>query len=118
MGNKRQTGAEYERKAAKYLKNKGYTILKMNYRVGRGEIDIVAKTGRTLVFVEVKYRSSSGSGFPEEAVDYRKQRQICKVSLYFLNQYRYGTDTPVRYDVISVLGEEIRHIEGAFDYCV
>lgn len=70
--NKRKTGQEQEAKAACFLKTQGYQILEQNYRCKRGEIDLVAREGQYLVFVEVKYRSTNESGLPEEAVDLRK----------------------------------------------
>ena len=66
--NKRQTGSFYEDRAAEYLESIGYDILCRNFYGKGGEIDIVAKDNETLVFVEVKYRSSVRYGFPEEAV--------------------------------------------------
>ena len=116
MYNSRLIGTEYEKKAAEYLLTEGYEILNMNYRVRAGEIDIVAKHGKYLVFVEVKYRSNSHKGMPQEAVDIRKQRQICRVALYYLKQYKYPTDVPVRFDVITVHDGNISHIENAFEY--
>lgn len=76
--NKRQTGSFYEDKAAEYLESIGYDIICRNFYGKGGEIDIVAKDNEALVFVEVKYRSSVRYGFPEEAVDYRKQYRIKK----------------------------------------
>lgn len=116
MYNSRTTGAEKETVAADYLADRGYEILCRNFRVASGEIDIVAKHDGYIVFVEVKYRSGVHKGMPEEAVDARKQRQICRTALFFLNRYGYGTDAPVRFDVISILGTEIHHIENAFEY--
>ena len=116
MYNSRTTGAEKETVAADYLADRGYEILCRNFRVASGEIDIVAKHDGYIVFIEVKYRSGVHKGMPEEAVDARKQRQICRTALFFLNRYGYGTDVPVRFDVISILGTEIHHIENAFEY--
>lgn len=117
----RRVGSRYEDMAADYLRGKGDKVLHRNYRVARGEIDIVASSGGYVVFIEVKYRSGRGSGAPGEAVDYRKQRQISKVALYYLSNYGYGTDTPVRFDVVTVSRNdegnlEIHHIENAFTY--
>lgn len=119
--NTRRIGSRYEDVAAAWLEDKGYRLLHRNYRVARGEIDIVALKDGYVVFVEVKYRSGKSSGSPEEAVDYRKRRQISRVALYYLNNYGYGTDTPVRFDVVTVSRNDegsldIHHIENAFDY--
>ena len=70
--NKRQTGSEYEQKAAQYLQAKGVHVLELNYRNRKGEIDLIARDGDYLVFVEVKYRKDTRKGAPEEAVNYRK----------------------------------------------
>ena len=114
--NSRHIGREYEDAATLYLENKGYRILDRNYQVRVGEIDIVAKNGKYIVFVEVKYRSNNHVGLPGEAVDGRKRKRISKVALYYLNQKGYGLDVPVRFDVITVTNEIIDHIENAYDY--
>ncbi len=112
--NKRTTGSQYEQLAARYLTDKGMQIIAMNYRCRSGEIDIIAMDGRTLVFVEVKYRSSTAYGYPEEAVDNRKQAKIHMVARYFLMDKRYNEETPIRFDVIAILGNQIKHIRNAF----
>ncbi len=115
--NKRTTGADKEALAAKYLQGKGYFIIQTNYRVRQAEIDIVARDGATIVFVEVKYRSSLVNGNPLEAVDYRKQRQISKAALFYMTESKISTDnTSIRFDVIGILGDEITHIENAFEF--
>ena len=81
--NRRKEGAYYENLVAEYLKTQGYEILEKNYRCRIGEIDLIAKEGETLVFVEVKYRRSSEAGDPAEAVDYRKQKKISRVAEYY-----------------------------------
>ena len=81
--NKRAVGTAYEKLAGEYLRQQGYEILEYNFRCRMGEVDIVAKDGEYLVFVEVKYRSSGRSGSPLEAVDRRKQRIISKVASYY-----------------------------------
>ncbi|MBO5426746.1 MAG: YraN family protein [Lachnospiraceae bacterium] len=115
--NNRVTGQDKENIAVNYLKNKGYFIIQTNFRVRQGEIDIVARDGSTIVFVEVKYRSTSRSGNPLEAVNKTKQRKISKAALFYLNKNKISPDnTPIRFDVIGILGEQITHIENAFDY--
>ncbi len=118
MYNSRQKGTDYEEKAAFYLESKGYNILERNYQINKGEIDIIAKDGMYIVFVEVKYRRNSYCGYGEEAVDIRKQRQISDVSVFYLNSKGYGFDTPCRYDVIALSDKgSINHIKNAFSYC-
>lgn len=114
--NSRLIGADHESVAVRYLKENGYNILKRNYQVRCGEIDIIAKRDGYIVFIEVKYRSNIHTGTPGDSVDHRKQRQISKVAMYYLNQYGYGIDTAVRFDVITMAGDNIVHIENAFDY--
>lgn len=71
--NKRQTGSHYEETAAAFLTSKGYRVLERNFRCRQGEIDLICRHGRYLVFAEVKYRSGLSMGSPAEAVDARKQ---------------------------------------------
>lgn len=112
--NKRQIGSDYEHRAAEYLKEKGMTILEMNFRNRGGEIDIIAKDGEYICFIEVKYRTTNQYGSPLEAVDYRKQKQIRKVALYYLMMHGLNEWTPCRFDVIAFEGDEITHMENAF----
>lgn len=117
MENKRQIGGKKEDLASDYLKEKGYFIIQKNYRVKQGEIDLVARDGSTIVFVEVKYRKDERSGHPLEAVDERKRRKICHTALFYLNQNKISMDnTSIRFDVVGILGEEITHIENAFEF--
>lgn len=114
MDNKRSIGTAYEEKAAEYLRRKGYTIVNQNFRCRMGEIDLIARQDTILVFVEVKYRKTASFGYPEEAVSFSKQRTIRKVAEYFLVTEHLPMDTECRFDVVAILGEEIRHIENAF----
>ena len=102
--------------ASNYLKDKGYKILETNYKNKVGEIDLIARDGDYVVFVEVKARLSQKFGHPFEAIDERKQQKIHAVaSLYLVQKRKYGT--PCRFDAISILGletPEIRHIIDAF----
>ena len=111
--NRRETGTQYEERAAEYLIAQNYQILVRNYRIRPGEIDIIARDGTVLVFIEVKYRKNDESGNPLEAVDIRKQRKIIKVARYYLYQKKYG-DVPCRFDVIGICGSHIEHIKDAF----
>lgn len=116
MENKRAVGTAYEEQAVLFLEKKGYQILKRNYRCRTGEIDIVARDGKYIVFVEVKYRKSHDLGSPEAAVDMRKQKVICRTALAYLASRGQGTDTPVRFDVVSIEGRRIRHYVDAFPF--
>jgi putative endonuclease len=112
--NKRLVGTEYESKAADFLKSKGYVILERNYRCRTGEIDIIAREGRTLCFVEVKYRSGRGCGSPLEAVDYHKQKKILGVARYYMMKKGLPGDTDCRMDVVAIEGDEISVLRNAF----
>ena len=116
MENKRGVGTRFEDLAVGFLEDKGYRILERNLRFHRDEIDIIAKDGEAIVFGEVKYRSSEAKGYPSEAVDYKKQRVISKVALYYLTSRLKRTDVACRFDVVSILGDKIEHIKNAFDY--
>jgi len=111
-------GKSGERAALRYLKNKKYKILAQNFRLFRGEIDIIALDKNTLVFVEVKTRKSTDFGLPEESVTPSKQRQIKRIAQGFLMRNNLQ-DAECRFDVISILfdqnqGYRIRHIQNAF----
>lgn len=112
--NKRRFGGQGEADARAFLEGKGVRVLEMNYRRPTGEIDIVARQGKTLLFVEVKRRSSLRYGRPAEAVDRAKQAHILRTATLYL-QEKDLTDAPVRFDVVEVLPDGIRHIENAFD---
>ena len=107
--------------AAKHLKARGYRILAQNYRARRGEIDLIARDGEFIVFVEVKTRRSLKFGLPQAAVTLQKQRQISKVALAYL-QSRNLMDAPCRFDVIAIhLSPQLEllkleQIESAFDF--
>ena len=112
--NKRRFGGEGEAEARAFLERKGLKILEMNYRRPTGEIDIVARHRRAVVFVEVKRRSSLRFGRPSEAVDRAKQLHILRTAQLYLQENRLE-DMPVRFDIVEVLPGEINHIENAFD---
>ena len=110
------TGLEGERAAAEYLQEKGYTVLDMNWRYLRTELDIICRKDSLLVVTEVKTRTSSDYGEPELAVDNKKQRNLVKAANAYVIQN--NLDVEVRFDIISVLLQsgkpEINHIKDAF----
>lgn len=117
MENRRQIGSDYEKRAAEYLKQQGFCIIEQNFYSRSGEIDIIAKDGRYLVFVEVKYRRDNSCGNPLEAVNAKKQKRICRTAFYYCAKHGYGDITPCRFDVIAMEGEDqITHIKNAFDF--
>lgn len=101
-----------EERACEYLRSQGYLIVARNWRWRGGEVDIIAKDGETLVFVEVKARATPRYGHPAEAVGPHKRAKLLSAARAFLG--RDMGKVPVRFDVISLLGNELSHIKGAF----
>ena len=117
-GNK-NLGERGEAIAVAYLKGQKFTIITRNFRCKAGEVDIIAKDGKTFVFVEVKARRSLSFGPPQLAVTLFKQRQISKAALTWLAKNRLH-DAVARFDVIAILLRDheipaIEHIRNAFD---
>lgn len=116
MKNNRAVGTDYEKQAAQYLEGLGYRIIEKNFRCKMGEIDLVAKEGGYLVFIEVKYRTDAQMGQPQEAVDYRKQHKICRTASYYCMKNRISLQQPCRFDVAACCAGEWDIIQNAFDY--
>ncbi len=120
--NKRELGSQYEKLACDYIVSQGGRILERNYRVRQGEIDIIAAADNYICFIEVKFRKDNKYGGPEAAVSMSKQKKICKVSGFYLMSHRIEEDTPIRYDVITLSGNEgaytFKWYKNAFDYCL
>lgn len=114
--NNRKVGNEKEDMAVKYLISLGYVILERNYRCKHGEIDIIALDGEYIAFIEVKYRLSTISGMPEEAVNSYKQIKIQKCAQYFLYNNQKYYNYQMRFDVIAITSEKLRNIKNAFDF--
>jgi putative endonuclease len=114
----RDQGQRGEDIAWEYLKKRGYKILERNYRCRYGEIDLVAKDGETIVFVEVKSRRSAAFGEPEESVGVAKQKKISTVALCYLEE-KHLHNHEARFDVVSILTTTGEHkivlIPDAFD---
>jgi putative endonuclease len=110
-------GAKGEELAVSHLKKNGYRILERNYRNAIGEIDIIASENRTIVFIEVKARTSGDFGMPFEAVNRKKQRKMRNVALLYLKKFK--KEVPARFDVVSILmelgREEVSVIKNAFE---
>lgn len=90
-----------EKLACDFLKKRGYQIIDQNYRTRGGEIDIVAKEGKTVVFVEVKTRKSAAFGYPEEAIDERKRHKLAMTAECYLIEHRLH-DADYRIDAIGI----------------
>ncbi|MDR0825427.1 MAG: YraN family protein [Prevotella sp.] len=116
MAEHNDLGKEGENAAATYLQQKGYKIIKRNWIYEKYEIDIIAQDDEYIVFVEVKTRSSSQWGNPEDAVSKGKIKRIVEAADFYLKEY--DIDSPARFDVIAAIwtGQkfEIDHIDDAF----
>jgi len=117
MVNKHITGLTGQQHAEEFLLKKGYVILAHNYRIKTGEIDIVAKDGGYIVFIEVKFRKNLNYGLPKEAVGAVKQKRIINTAAHYLTRHHL-TKSDVRFDVIELLEQHgklyVSHIENAF----
>nr|WP_319491411.1 YraN family protein [uncultured Desulfobacter sp.] len=119
----KQLGRKGEAAARKYLLSRGYKLLAANYSTPQFEIDIIAKDGQTLCFVEVKTRTGVKKGLPREAVTIAKQKKIITGAQYYLSRERI-TNTRLRFDVVEVLYKDSSHtdcditvIPNAFQGC-
>jgi putative endonuclease len=113
-------GKKGEELAIGRLKGLGYKILERNYKCPLGEIDVIARDRNSLVFIEVKTRATRDFGGPAAAVHARKQRQLSKVALVYLNQKKLF-NIPARFDVVAVEllppSPRIEVIQDAFELC-
>ena len=112
-------GVRGEEIAVAFLKGQKFVIVERNFRCKGGEVDIVAREGKTLVFVEVKARRNEAYGPPQLAVTPFKQRQISKSALTWLAKHRLQ-EASARFDVIAILLRDhevpqIEHIRNAFE---
>ena len=117
-GHNKALGRQGEEAAARYLERCGYEILDRNWTCPAGEVDIVARDGHELVFVEVKTRSDIMKGLPAEAVDDEKRARYEKIAAWYLRGYD-ELDVPMRFDVIALLVAAsdravLRHYVNAF----
>ena len=120
MGRNNIAGAWGEATAARYLQKKHYKLLATNYRCRFGEIDIIARNKKFLVFVEVKLRKSDSFASAAEHVDFRKQQRLRATAEMYLAEFQ--TDLQPRFDVIEIYAPNgvdtvcpvIHHLEDAF----
>ena len=114
---RRQLGDHGEDLAAAALKEQGYKILGRNYVTPLGEIDLIARQGKTLVIIEVKTRKSTRFGSPQEAVSLTKQKRLRRLAEYYVKDKRLA-GAPVRFDVVAVslaeAGPQVEIIPNAF----
>ena len=124
IGIKREGGPTMEKKALGYYgeqaalayvrHEKGYHVRCCNYRNRLGEIDLIAEDGHTLVFIEVKTRTS-GASYGREAVTPAKQKRICKGAIAYMMKNGL-MNRQARFDVIEIQGTRLTHIKDAFPY--
>ncbi len=118
MINSHKFGKDSEVFAVKYLRKKGYKIIEQNYRNRIGEIDIIAKDGDSLVFVEVKARKSNYFGSAKWGVTVTKQRKVSMVALQYLKETNQ-INTKARFDVVAINSNDehtdIEVIKNAFN---
>lgn len=108
----RSAGLAAEERAAKHLEGKGYSILARNFTAKLGELDIVARDGETVVFVEVRARSREDFGGAAESVVWSKRRKLIRAAQLYIQ--KNALDCPMRFDVVTIQGETLEHIEDAF----
>lgn len=114
----RTKGIETEALACQYLQAKGLRLLTQNYQCKLGEIDLICHDGTSIVFVEVRFRSSVLYGHPAESVTRHKQRKLIKTARYFLYKHPQFANQPCRFDVIAITlkssDPQIEWIQNAF----
>lgn len=113
MNHNKKLGQKGEKKARWYLRLRFWKILEKNYRCPFGEIDIIAKRGKVIAFIEVKARLSDAFGAPSEAVNAERQRRYVRSAKYYFSGKT--VDCTVRFDIIEVFKGKINHIENAFE---
>jgi len=108
-----RAGVEAELTAADLLRGQGYEIIEHRYRFHRHDVDIVARFGATVVFVEVRARSGARFGSPVESVTARKQALLARSAVAWLQRFGLPGDT-ARFDVIAVQGRRVDWLQSAF----
>jgi putative endonuclease len=108
-----EVGATGEDRAADHLVRSGMRIVERNYRCKVGELDIIARDGTTLVFVEVRSRRSAEFGSALDAVTHHKRRKVTRVALAYLAA-RKPRFACARFDVVAITGDEVVHIKDAW----
>ena len=114
LGYRKTLGAAGEAIAARFLERQGYKILEENWTCPLGEIDLVAQDKDTLVFVEVKSRTTQEFGPPELGVTKAKQRKLTRLALVYKKSHRKWNACPLRFDVVAIRPEGPELIRDAF----
>lgn len=117
MDTRADLGRSGEDVAERFYRKRGFRVLDRNFRCKGGEIDLIARRGRVVVFCEVKTRRTDAFGDPSEAVRYAKQARLKRLAATWLSQHRGGAGD-IRFDVLSVIVRRgrtyVRHIPDAF----
>ena len=113
-GARLRLGADGEAAVARWYEAQGYAVVARNWRCPQGELDLIVRRDRTLVFCEVKTRSSNRFGTPALAVGPEKQRRVRRVAGRFLATERLPRFTDLRFDVAAVVGTDVEVYEAAF----
>ena len=113
--NTTEIGQSAESRAAEYLTKQGLKIIDRNFSAKTGEIDLIALDAETLVFIEVKFRKSNRFGQPYETVTHSKQQKIIRTAQTFLLKNKKYTNNACRFDIISMLNDEITWFKHAFE---
>ena len=110
---RQRLGLAAEEQAIRYLQSRGWEILNHRFRVGRIELDLVARRGHLVVFFEVKARRGSAFGSPFEAVTGAKRREIVKAARCWMDRHGHAPDV-YRFDCIAIVDNKLEHLEDAF----
>lgn len=105
-GPKKERGQQGEDLAAQIVAGKGLKILLRNFRCPVGEMDIIALEGDTLVFIEVRTRTTSKFGWGEETIQTKKRMRLQRIAEYFLLSRKYREWPPIRFDLIAIRWDE------------
>ena len=108
-----QRGLAGERQAMRYLESQGFAIVAHRFRAGRIEIDLVARRGALVAFVEVKARRDESFGSPLEAVTGAKRRELVRAARVWMDRFGRPSDL-YRFDCIAITGAKLEHVEDAF----
>lgn len=109
-----QQGQTAETQACHHLQQQGLTLIERNYLCRLGEIDLIMKEGQSLIFVEVRYRSSNHFGGAAASVDPRKQSKLINTASHYLQQHPALAQHPARFDVIAITPTTLEWIRDAF----
>ena len=115
-----ELGTRAEDYAHEYLESKGLKSVERNFRCRMGEIDLIMCDGKTLVFVEVRYRKNRDFGGPIVSVSQSKQNKLRATAKLYLQQSSHNTKAPVRFDVVGITGcdDSVEWVRNAIEDCV